>query len=107
MRGNLFDLPVPLPEEELFEAILPDRGVLVERIVSTGQATPEGEWYDQDRDEWVALLRGWAVLSFEDGRRMRLSAGDYLLIRAHERHRVEQTCADPPCVWLAVHGDLA
>ena len=83
MRGNLFDLPSLLPQEELFEALLPDWGVRIERIVSTGQATPEGGWYDQDRDEWVALLRGWAVLSFEDGRRLRLCAGDYLLIRAH------------------------
>ena len=48
MRGNLFDLPSLLPQEELFEALLPDRGVRIERIVSTGQATPEGRGYHQD-----------------------------------------------------------
>jgi cupin 2 domain-containing protein len=66
--GNLFALPSPLPEEESFEPLLPDRGVLIERIVSTGQASPPGHWYDQERDEWVVLLQGRAKLAWEDGR---------------------------------------
>jgi len=104
---NLFELPTPLPGKELFEPILPDRGVLIERIVSTGQATPEGQWYDQERDEWVVLLQGEATLSYEDGRTLHLKAGDHVLIPAHERHRVERTSDSPPCIWLAVHGSLA
>ena len=80
-------------------------GVSIERIVSTGQATPEGEWLEQDRDEWVALLEGEAELAFEDGSRMRLGSGDHVVIPGGMRHRVEWTRTDPPCIWLAVHAD--
>ena len=58
MSSNLYDLPDPLPSEELFTDLIPDAGVKIERIVSSGQSTPEGEWYDQERDEWVALIQG-------------------------------------------------
>lgn len=103
---NIFALPDPLPAEELAEPLLPDNGVLIERIISCGQQSPPGFWYDQPRDEWVALLQGRAEISFSDGRRARLSAGDFLFLPAHERHRVEYTSSAPPCVWLAVHGQL-
>lgn len=103
---NIFRLPQELPPEELLEALIPDRGVLIERIISSGQATPEGEWYDQERDEWVVLLQGRAELGWEDGRRQELAAGDWLLIPAHDRHRVLWTSQHPPCIWLAVHGQL-
>lgn len=103
---NIYDIPEHLPPQELFEALIPDRGVLIERIVSSGQATPEGEWYDQERDEWVVLLQGNAELAWEDGRRQKLAAGDWLLIPAHERHRVVWTSREPSCIWLAVHGKL-
>ena len=80
------------------------RGARVERIVSTGQATPPGEWYDQDGDEWVVLLSGAAGLLFEGEAAARpLEPGDWVLIPAHARHRVEWTAADEPTVWLAVH----
>ena len=106
-KRNLFRLPETMPREELFEPLIPDRGVLIERIISTGQATPPGEWYDQERDEWVALLQGRAALAYADGRIVELEAGDAVFIPAHERHRVESTSADPPCIWLAVHGRLS
>ncbi len=106
MPKNLYTLPDPLPEAERFDPLIPDRGVLIERIASTGQTTPEGEWYDQDRDEWVILLQGEAVLAYADGRTLRLRPGDHVLIPAHEKHRVEKASADPPCIWLAVHGRL-
>ena len=106
MTQNLFSLPEPLPAEEVSEPLIPDQGLLIERIISTGQTTPEGEWYDQDRDEWVLLLQGAATLAYEDGRTLHLGPGDYILIPAHGRHRVEHTSQDPPCIWLAVHGKL-
>ncbi|MGA1197849.1 MAG: cupin, partial [Candidatus Latescibacterota bacterium] len=64
---NLFDLPNPLPNQEQFDDLIPDQGVKIERIISTGQTTPNGEWYDQDRDEWVILLQGQATLEYESG----------------------------------------
>ena len=106
MAKNLYELPKKLPEAEIAAPIFPDKGVLVERILSCGQATPEGEWYDQQRDEWVALLQGTATLRWEDGRSQSMKPGDHVLIPAGERHRVESTSSEPPCIWLAVHGEL-
>lgn len=76
----------------------------LERIVSTGHATPPGQWLDQDTNEWVAVLRGRAALRFEDEEGPRvLGPGDCALIPAHRRHRVEWTDPDEPTVWLALH----
>jgi len=72
----------------------------LEHIVSRGEASPAGFWYDQPQDEWVALLRGEATLAFQDGT-LDLCAGDALIIPAHRRHRVAFTSAD--AVWLALH----
>ena len=44
--------------------------VIVERIVSSGQATPVGEWLVGERDEWVVLLEGEAELRYEAGTRL-------------------------------------
>jgi cupin 2 domain-containing protein len=104
--SNLFDLPSSLSNEERFEPLLKSDRVLIERIISTGQTTPAGEWYDQPRDEWVVVLQGEAKLGFEDGSTIDLHFGDYLLIPAHQKHRVEYTSTNPPCIWLAVHAEL-
>jgi cupin 2 domain-containing protein len=103
--GNLFQVPRAPPSEEVFELVAGREHVRVERIVSTGQASPAGQWYAQQRDEWVVLLQGEAELAYDDGSRLLLTAGDYVLIPAGERHRVEWTREDPPCIWLAVHAD--
>jgi len=103
---NLFQLPEGILDEELFEAIIPDKGVLIERIVSTGQASLPGFWYDLERDEWVVLIQGQAKLAWESGKILDMKTGDWVFIPAHERHRVEYTSEQPPCIWLAVHGKL-
>lgn len=102
--GNLFAaLPRALPEE-LVTVLAEGPAVRVERIVSTGQVMPPGEWYDGERDEWVALLAGAARLRFEGEPGARtLAPGDWLRIPAHARHRVEWTDPAEPTVWLAVH----
>jgi cupin 2 domain-containing protein len=101
---NLFVLPDGLRgEQEFFEDLHASAGVRIERILSKGHTTPPGEWYDQDEDEWVALLEGDAAIAYDDGSSVNLSPGDYLYIPAHRRHRVARTSADPVCVWLAVH----
>lgn len=104
MTPNLFaDLPRQAPEE-IFEVLAEGRDVTVERIVSTGQATPAGEWLCQERHEWVVLLSGTAVLGFAGEPEPRtLQPGDHLLIPAGTRHRVEATAAETTSVWLAVH----
>lgn len=101
---NLFTMPHDcLAESESFERLHSTESVLIERIVSCGHRTAEGEWYDQAHDEWVALLQGEAVLAYEDGSETRMERGDWLLIPARRRHRVAFTSASPACVWLAVH----
>ncbi len=106
MNVNIFDLPAPLPDDEVFTDLITARGIRIERIISNGQTTPADEWYDQDSDEWVVLIQGETVLEYENGEKHRLIAGDHLLIPAHVRHRVVFTSEEPPCIWLAVFGDL-
>ncbi len=89
--------------EEVTTVLAAGQGVRIERIVSTGQNSPPGFWYDQDEHEWVAVLAGMAVLRVEcetEGRW--LVPGDWVLIPAHCRHRVEATATAEPTVWLAV-----
>lgn len=104
--ANIFNLPESLPDKELFETLLSGENVKIERIISTGQTTPSGEWYDQETDEWVILLQGEAELSYADGSRIKLRAGDYIFIPAHQKHRVEYTSSSPSCIWLAVHLNI-
>jgi cupin 2 domain-containing protein len=103
---NLFaDIPEGLPEEQL-ETLIEHGTFRLERIVSAGHATPPGQWYDQDRDEWVVLLCGSAGLLFEgQAKAQTLRPGDAVLIPSHRRHRVEWTKAGKPTVWLALHFD--
>ncbi len=100
-RGNLLR---PLPERgsgEVFDDLPAASGVRVERIVSHGDASPPGEWFDQDDDEWVLVLEGEGELEFANPiERVLLGVGDWIFIPAHRRHRVVRS-ADPT-VWLAV-----
>lgn len=102
-QGNLFRLPKPPWENEIFETLHQGGAVRIERILSRGHTTPAGNWYDQESDEWVALLQGEAQITFADRSTRRLRAGEWLFIAAHRRHRVSYTSTEPPCVWLAVH----
>jgi len=103
-RGNLFaNLPGPRPGE-LVEVLLAGAGVTLERIISTGQATPPGHWYEQEQQEWVILLRGSAALRFDGGADLLvMEPGDWVEIPAHRRHRVEWTDPAGATVWLALH----
>ncbi len=101
---NIYDqIPKELPEE-LFDEIARGGAFRLERIVSKGHATPEGEWCDQDRDEWVILLEGSAgILVDGNAEGVILKPGDHLQIPAHVRHRVEWTEANTETVWIALH----
>jgi cupin 2 domain-containing protein len=106
---NILDLPSPQAlqvPQELYETLAAGDGILIERIISRGHTTPVGEWFDSEQDEWVLLLRGEAVIAYIDGSLTIVKTGDYLLIPAHQKHRVEFTSSEPPCIWLAVHGKM-
>ncbi|RKZ78328.1 MAG: cupin [Candidatus Parabeggiatoa sp. nov. 1] len=101
---NIFKPLITPTTDEVFEKLLSTSHLTVERIVSTGQATPADEWYDQEQDEWIILLSGSAGLLFETENIVQvLHPGDYVHIPAHQRHRVEWTDLSQPTVWLAVH----
>ena len=98
----LRDLP-DASATEITEALIARPGLRIERIVSSGQASPPGFWHDQDEAEWILLLSGAARLRFEDEpEARRLGPGDWVEIAAHRRHRVEWTDPDQPTVWLAI-----
>jgi cupin 2 domain-containing protein len=104
IAGNLFaHLPTTLADEAL-EVLAEAKEVRIERILSRGQASPEGVWYDQPQTEFVVLLAGEAHLRFENEDEPRaLKPGDYLVIPAHCRHQVAWTSLEETSVWLAVH----
>ncbi|WP_028995021.1 cupin domain-containing protein [Azonexus hydrophilus] len=104
MTPNLFaGLPSAALADEQFASILQRPGLRIERIVSTGQASPPDFWYDQDEGEWVVLLQGEAKLRFADEADARqLRAGDFIDIAPHRQHRVDWTAPDQVTVWLAV-----
>lgn len=96
------DIPEFIPQE-LFDLILSEKGVKIERIVSKGQCSAMDDWYDQDQSEWVLLVSGAAVLEFQDpSQKVSLQTGDYLLIPPHKKHRVDWTDPDQETLWLAV-----
>ena len=103
MKKNIFEkIPKQLPKE-LFEEILKSDSLSIERIVSYGHITDDKEWYDQVSNEWVMLLQGKAILSFEGEEDVSLKVGDYINIPAHKKHRVAWTQEDTQTIWLAIH----
>lgn len=101
---NLFQVDAgPEWSGELVDDLLIRPGVRIERIVSRGDASPDGFWYDQEEAEWVVVLTGAAVVSLEDPQEdRRLGPGDHLFIPAHRRHRVAWTAPGEDTIWLAV-----
>lgn len=104
-KGNIYaTAPMPPDGSEFSEVLLRHGNLMMERIISEGQTTTEGKWYDQDTDEWVLLLQGEARIEFADAVTIDLSQGDYLWIPRHTLHRVVHTSKKPHCVWLALHA---
>ena len=104
IKQNLFsNIPESFPEE-IFETLLENNRFKLERILSSGQSTPNGKWFDQEKDEWIVLLKGKAGLRFEnESEVIELTPGDHLMIPAHKKHRVEWTDRTQKTVWLALH----
>lgn len=102
---NIFDFDNSSKEFEVFDKLLEKKELVIERIISTGQKSPDNFWYDQEKDEWILLLTGSATLIFIEGESsilVELKKGDYLFIPAHLKHRVESTSSNEPTIWLAI-----
>ena len=100
---NIFESIPKNLENEVFELLVSKETIKIERIVSKGHASPKSGWYDQDNNEWVIVLQGEAVLSFENDVDVRLKSGDYINILAGKKHKVSWTQPDIETIWLAVH----
>lgn len=101
--NNIFaNLPDKL-EHEAFKDILTAAAVRIERIVSKGHTSPAEGWYDQEKNEWVMVLEGAAVILFKGGKEVVLHKGDYVNIPSRTRHKVTWTDPENETIWLAVH----
>jgi len=97
----LSDLPNNF-KDEVFEVIASSDSLTIERIVSKGHTSPASGWYEQEKHEWVMVVKGHAILTFED-RELELKPGDYVNIPAMQKHKVSWTDPEQETVWLAVH----
>jgi cupin 2 domain-containing protein len=101
--ANIFaNIPKELATE-LFENIVENDALQIERIVSKGHISPESGWYEEQKNEWVILLKGQAIILFENQSEVFLKPGDYLEIPALQKHKVSWTEPDRETIWLAVH----
>lgn len=106
MLKNLFEQLPMVTGQESFDDLLAVPGLRIERIVSHGQGSPPGFWYEQDWDEWVMVLQGRAALQVEGKEDLvTLRKGDHYWLPAGCRHRVAFTAKDEATIWLAVHRD--
>ena len=77
--GNLFSQIPDSARDEIYETLLKTGQLRLERIVSFGQKSPPGEWYDQEMNEWVILLHGNRSISSQ------------VMMRRPRRHYVHVT----------------
>ncbi len=101
--GNIFASIPSNSDDEITESLVRNKDIKIERIISKGHTSPATGWYDQETDEWVIVLKGAAVITFEDGDEVKLEAGDHTNIPANTKHKVTWTHPDIATVWLAVH----
>lgn len=102
-QKNIFaDLPA-FEQGEIFETLLKNKTITIERIISVGKVSQETDWYDQESDEWVMILKGQAKLSFEHQPTVYLNEGDYINIPAHLKHKVSWIDPSIKTIWLAIH----
>ena len=103
--GNIYSIVSSKDDKEIFQTLLLNKKLKIERIVSYGQVTKKEKWLKGSRDEWVIVLKGAGKLRFyKDNRLIKLKAGDYILIPANTPHRVEWTSLREKTVWLAVYS---
>lgn len=102
-KTNIFE---QIPDEikgELFEDIISTKNVKIERIVSDGHTSPKEGWYESEQNEWVIVLQGEAILSFENKESVKLKVGSYHNITASTKHKVSYTSQLEKTIWLAIH----
>ena len=103
MTSNIFsNIPNKVPEE-IFEILASGSNVKIERIISDGHKSDKDFWYNQEQNEFVIVLQGYAEIEFENDETIPLTKGNYLNIPAHKKHRVNYTSLNEKTIWLAVY----
>ena len=97
---NFFDNIPTSSDKEIFQTIVENNIVKIERIISYGQTTEKENWYNQTEDEFVLVLEGEAKIQYDDQSIYHLKKGESLYINAHQKHQVIYTAN--PTIWLAV-----
>lgn len=97
---NLLKNIPTISNEEIFETLAKTENITIERIISYGQITSQEYWYDQQEDEFVMVVKGRAIIKYDDGSIYKLNENDSLYIQAHQKHQVIYT--SNPTIWLAV-----
>lgn len=107
MVKNIFKIEKYPENQEIVEILKENNDVKIEKIISKGQTT---DWMIQDKEEFVVLVQGKAVIEFEKNdknekkiiQKVELTAGDSIIIQKYEKHRVSYTSSDPCCIWICV-----
>ena len=73
---------------------------------SAGMTRPTGWHYHECQAQFVYGLKGWVDLEFEDGRTIRLKAGESLLIPGGLRHNEISTSDDFELLEVCVPADM-
>ncbi len=94
-------LPAMQAESETVDQLLSRQDLKIERIVSTGQASPPGFWYDQPWDEWVIMLSGARGFGLKGKARRgySLPATTYLFQRMSAIASIGQAKISQPSGW--------
>ena len=99
---NIFSLIPEDLSQEIFETILKKENIKIERIISKGHTSPVSGWHQQKQNEWVLVLKGSAIISFEGTDDIKLNEGSHLDIPALTKHRVSWTQPETETIWLAI-----
>jgi quercetin dioxygenase-like cupin family protein len=71
-----------------------------------GMGRPTGWHYHLCDQQFVYMLKGWVDLEFEDGRKIRLQAGDSLMIPGGTRHNETGTADELEILELSVPAEM-
>lgn len=89
-------------KDEFFEDLINNNSFRIERIISSGQRTPDSIWLEEETNEFVLLIEGASnIRFFEDNSTIDLQKGDWFVIPKNTKHRIEYT--ENLTYWLTIH----
>lgn len=77
-----------------------------ETTAESGLSEPTGWHYHECEMQFVYMLEGWVDLEFEDGRKVRVKAGDSVMIPGGERHQETATSEGLRLLEISVPAEM-